>query len=52
MCINLILLWSPSSKAKVNNGQFLELRMCVLDSLEGLVEFLHLGIKLNGISDD
>lgn len=44
MGVNLVLLRPSGSEAEVNNGQLLELGMCVFDGLECLVEFLHLSV--------
>lgn len=52
MGVYLVLLRASCSKTEIDYGKLLVLGVHVLDCLEGLVEFLHLGIELSRISDD
>lgn len=52
MRVNFVLLRPSRSQAEVDDGQLLELGVRVLVGLEGLVEFLHLNVKLGRIGDD
>ena len=52
MGVDLILLRASGSETEVDYGQLLVLGVHVLDGLEGLVEFLHLGVELSWVSDD